>query len=283
MLDGPASAAPLVRLEPTLARAGAAEPTVESMLMHALDKGLSAADLKEMLGMWRDVRAERAAQAFNVAMARFRAECPAITKSRDALKGNQVMYRYADLSEITKVIDPILHRLGLTYTWDADVQDDQTVMTCTVHHVDGHSRSARFACKGSGTSMMNAAQVAASATTFGRRYSLVFALGLTIDEDDDGRRAAPNPQPEHDPNAPRNGTRAEGYAERPPATPADPNLATKQQIAALRDEWTKRHKPADASFEAFAAWAKGKLRCEASMTHATHWTLDAYDAVKEGM
>jgi hypothetical protein len=79
-----------------------------------------------------------------------------------------VLYRYVDLEELTKVIDPHLHKNSLFYSWDTDILNDLTVVTCTVRHVDGHHQSSKFTCKASGTQMMSPAQIAASAVTFGK-------------------------------------------------------------------------------------------------------------------
>lgn len=260
----------------------AAAPTIEQTLHLAVERGADPATLERLTDLFLRVSAHRAEQAMNEAMARFRQEVGPIIKNREAVNpknNNALMYRYADLSEITKVCDAPLFLNGLSYSWDTDIQNDQTVITCIIRHVQGASRSAKFACKGSGTPIMNAAQVSASAVTFGRRYSLLLALGLIVDDDDDGRRAVPGVAPDHDTTQPK----VEPRGQRKPAAPADPNLASKADLHNLLEQYRRVKKQPAAKFPELAAFARDHLRSEADMTRATDWTLDAFDAVKEAL
>lgn len=258
-------------------------PTVESMIVTAIQHGTDPATLEKLVALAERVQDRNAAAAFNRAMAAFRSECPAIVKVRTASfptkNGGQASYNYADLSEITKVVDPVLNRHGLTYHWDTDLNGELTIATCYVSHVDGHSRSSTFRCKGAGSPLMNSAQVNASAVTFARRYSLVLALGLTTDDDDDGRRAAPREQPDADPSQPRVGTRAEGYPQHPPASTVSPDVAS--GFTRVCDAW-KRRNPNGTKTD-FAAWAAKTLRTERDMGQLANWSVDVIAVLEEAL
>jgi hypothetical protein len=279
--DAPPVALPAVmrRPEPSGVPAVAAPvavPSVESILMAAVERGVDAANLERLVALHERVTQQRAVQAFNEALAAFQRDCPPIIKNRDALnKDGRQMYRFADLSEITTIIDPILQRHGLSKKWDTDMVGDLTVTTCTIAHVAGHRESSKFTCKGSGTSLMNAAQVSASAVTFGRRHSLVLALGLTVDEDDDGRRAAPRDKPDADPEQPKVPTRAERQA----AGDGSPRV-TVEDLNDLAVEWRQATKNPKGTAAEFAAWAKGVLKTDADLTRVGSWTVDSIDAVR---
>lgn len=258
-------------------------PTVESMIVTAIERGTAPETLEKLVALAERVKASQAAQAFNAAMAAFRSECPTIGRNREATdpkKDNKVLYRFADLSHITKIIDPVLLKHGLSYKWDSSTDAGQTVITCTVRHVDGHSESSRFECKGSGTSIMNAAQVAASATTFGRRYSLLFALGLTIDGDDDGRNAVPRDQPDADPSQPTVLPRAERQAQ--PPDDGTPRV-TRTDLGALATHWRRKFNRPTATTAEFAEWARGVLGTDADLTHVRNWTVDALEVCREAL
>lgn len=190
---------------------------IEDILMHAISEKTDPANLEKLVTLWERVNANRAERAFNDAMQQFKSKCPAIIKNRQAIddRGNarKVMYVFADLSQITSIVDPVLSECGLSYKFGMSISEKQITTTCTVKHIDGHKDTAEFTCPACGTSIMNDAQKAASATSYGRRYSLQFALGITTDTDDDGRGMKPNPTPEHDASAPKVGTRDERKAE----------------------------------------------------------------------
>lgn len=247
-----------------------AAPSIESTLAIAVEKGIDAASMEKLVMLYERIADKRAAQAFAVALAAFKAEVGPILKRSEACdKNNKVMYRFADLEAITKTVDPVLLKHGLTYTFDSSMLEGLTIVKCTVRHIDGHKESSNFTCKGSGTPIMNAAQVSASAVTFGRRYSLVLALGLTVDNDDDGRRAAaPNPAPDHDTTAPQVATREQ----RRQPQDAAPRVSG-ADLAKLKKIWEERsEKPG--TLDEFKAWAAGVLeRDAATLDRTSSWSI----------
>lgn len=114
------------------------------------------------------------------ALAAFQQEVPAI---HEGTKGYG--YTYSDLKTIFKVINPIMkkNKLGFTQL----VQGD-SIKTIIFHTESGESIETdclmpeNVVLKG-----MNAFQVAGSAITYYRRYSLSAALGLVTDVDSDAK------------------------------------------------------------------------------------------------
>lgn len=248
-------------------------PTIESMLELAIQNKIDPAAMEKLVELYERVSAKRAEMAFNVAMSNFRAQCPAIVKNRDGYQG---AYRYADLPEITKVADPFLHKNGLSYTWNMKIEADAVTMTCNVRHVEGHTGSSEFTCKGTGTKMMNSAQVVASAMTYGKRNSLVNALGLVVDDDDDGRRAAPMPTPDADPTAPKVLPRAERAA-----VVDGPPVVTKEQLNALYNSWRRKFREPAGTADKFNNWARIVLRTESPMNALSCWSVDSISACED--
>lgn len=186
-----------------------APPTVEQILMLAVEKGTDAASMERLVALMERVQAKRAEQAFNAAKAAFQAECPPIHKAREAKNDrHEVMYKFADLPGIKAIVDPVLQKHGFSYKWDQNVGEKLTEIVCTLRHIEGHSESSRFSCVASGTRIMSAAQVSASATTFGMRYSLCSVLGIVPDNDMDGA-GDPRAKADADPAAPKVATRGE--------------------------------------------------------------------------
>lgn len=170
---------------------------VTPLLRLAMEKDLSV-DVLERLVALREREAERNARdAFFGALAEFQAECPTIVKGHKATvttdKGGRFSYTYADLGDIVETIRPLLHRHKLSYTWDSEVTEDNRLrVTCRLRHAWGHEGTASFTAPiEAKTSAMNKQQEVGAALTYGRRQSLVQALGITTaDEDTDGRAPA---------------------------------------------------------------------------------------------
>ena len=167
-------------------------PSPAAMLQAAIEKGADVESLEKLVGLYERMENRRAASEFTAAMLEFQKGCPPISRNRKASfltrGGGNFNYDYADLPHICRIVNPLLHPLGLSYKWDSSVSDDggRLKVTCTLSHVAGHSLTAAFEApidKGTGTS---GAQDYAKVQTYGQRQSLVQVLGIfTADEDTD--------------------------------------------------------------------------------------------------
>jgi hypothetical protein len=175
---------------------GAALATVsmEALLSHAIDKNMSVEGLTKHVELQERILARNAASEFFAAMAEFQAKCPPIRKTSRAdivtKGGAKFGYTYASLDEIARTVAPILGPLGLSYTWDAKV-DEKALLACTCYlrHRDGHVVTATFSCPVGASGRMSEAQEGGATLTYARRQSLVQVLGLTTtDQDNDAAR-----------------------------------------------------------------------------------------------
>jgi hypothetical protein len=176
-----------------------------ALLSKAVEHQLPVESMQRLLEMRAQLKAEEAAGAFAAALADFQRDLPPIEKRQTAKIQSQrgtFSYQYADLADIQRAIAEKLAENGLSITFDTADHGERLDVICTVHHVAGHSSSARFPVPVDRGSRMNAAQQVGAALTYGRRYALTAALGIvTADEDTD----------------------AQGAPERPAATAAAPN------------------------------------------------------------
>ena len=167
-------------------------PSAAYMLHAALSAGRPAQELTEMYALVKEERAWQAEQVFNVAFAKFQAECPAIARSRTAdivtSKGSKFSYSFASLDEIDKVAIPVMNKHGLTRTFGAAVISDGVLtIACIISHVGGHSRETPFSVPIETQAGMSPQQKYGSASTYAKRQAFVNAAGLKVcDMDDDG-------------------------------------------------------------------------------------------------
>ena len=164
----------------------------EDLIAKAISAGTPVEALERLLAMRADLVREQARAAFFGALSCFQAEIPNINKSKTATvqsaRGGYA-YRYADIADIQRAVAPTMRRNGLSVTFDTKHDAGGYLITCIVHHVDGHSERTEFLVPIDSQARMNDAQKAGSALTYGRRYALCAALGIVTAEDDDDGQA----------------------------------------------------------------------------------------------
>lgn len=159
-------------------------------IMKALDSG-DAATVEKIVAVAERVHDRTAAMEFASLLAEFQEAVPIIRKTKPVReashKGGNVLYHFAPLPEIQRVVRPLLTARGFSYRWNQRILDNgQMVVTCVLSHANGHSESSDFATPiGKGTSIMSGPQKHGGTNTFAQRYSLLAVLGLTVDEDTD--------------------------------------------------------------------------------------------------
>ena len=168
--------------------------TPMEMVGRALEMGVSAEILKQMMDLRDREEARNAKLAFTRAVAAAKAEIRPILKTREVdytPQGKQrVNYRHEDLAGIDEQVTPILTKHGLSYRYESDNGVDRPLtVTCVLEHVDGHATRTPLSAGADNSGGKNSLQAIASAATYLQRYTLKLALGLSVSHDDDGNGA----------------------------------------------------------------------------------------------
>ena len=165
-----------------------------TLLSKAIEHQMPVESMERLLEMREKLRAEQAAGAFAQALAEFQRSIPPIEKKKIAKITSQkgsFSYRYADLADIQRAIAEQLAQNGLSITFDTKEQGQGIDVICTVHHVAGHHSSAHFPVPIDRSARMSAAQAVGAALTYGRRYALTAALGITTADEDIDAQGTP--------------------------------------------------------------------------------------------
>jgi hypothetical protein len=256
----------------------------QSLLEKAIEKGASIETIERLVALAKDVREVQAREAWHQAMAEFQRRVPPIKKDSTAkvvtMRG-QYSYSYAQLGDILEIIRPIMGDLGLSVTWETDMQTNRVVVSCKVSHVLGHTETSGKvsmpipddAERGGG----NPSQRVGSALTYARRYSLLCVTGLCPEDDDDARGTERRPVTEKvEPNPPKEVTP-------PPPTQPYPSPAA---VAFL--EWTDEMDAADSmeklldiwkSIQAKNVWAQFSMNQQAVLTETKNRRKAEFQAV----
>ena len=169
------------------------QATPMSMLAMAVQRGMDPDTIARLLALQKEWEANQGRKAFDEAMAAAKAEIPVIHKNREvdftSAKG-RTNYRYEDLGEIARTVDPILAKYGLSYRFrTSSTPNEPVVVTCIVAHRDGHSEENTLCAGRDDSGNKNSIQAIGSTLTYLQRMTLKAALGLAASTDDDGRGA----------------------------------------------------------------------------------------------
>lgn len=166
--------------------------TPMSMIERAIEKGADVAMIEKLMELAERHDRHLGRRSFDQAIAAAKAEIPAIHKNRKVdfttAKG-RTSYRHEDMAEISRTVDPILSKHGLSYRYRT-AQDGQNItVTCILSHAAGYSEETTLIGTADHSGNKNPIQAIGSAATYLQRYTLKLALGLAASDDDDGRAA----------------------------------------------------------------------------------------------
>lgn len=121
------------------------------------------------------------------ALVGFQSEVPTIAKTQTAKvamkNGGTYSYTYADLGDIWDAIRPVLAKHELAVTQFLLTDEEANYLETTIWHSSGQKFGERFELPLNGKTP----QEAGSVVTYFKRYTLGAALGISTEEDDDGK------------------------------------------------------------------------------------------------
>ena len=138
--------------------------------------------ISRMLDMQERIMAKNAEMSFNNAMADMQEELPMIDKTAKAHNS-----KYAKLESIHAQISPVLKKFGFSLSFDSVFEEKVVIVTGTLSHREGHSKSSNIRLPIDNSGSKNDVQGMGSTISYARRYLLGMLLNIvTKDEDDDG-------------------------------------------------------------------------------------------------
>lgn len=159
----------------------------EFLILRAIEEKVPVEAMEKLLMMRRELREEKAKEAFFNALAQFQKECPVIEKGKQVFdKNGKPRYKYAPLDSIIAQVKDILESHGFSYTITTDQDKDSVTAICHAHHIAGYSKDSSFQIPIDKEAYMSAPQKIASALTYAKRYCFCDSFGImTGDADDD--------------------------------------------------------------------------------------------------
>lgn len=167
--------------------------STQQMAFELIKGGADVESVRQFLAMGREIEAESARRAFELAVSEAKAEIPVITKNKHVGFASKKVgaastdYWHEDFAQIARTVDPILSKFGLSYRHEAHQEGAMLSVTCILSHRGGHSTRTTLTAGNDNSGNKNAIQAVGSTATFLQRYTLKLALGLAASKDDDGK------------------------------------------------------------------------------------------------
>lgn len=149
--------------------------------------------LERMFDFDLKVKEQQAKEAFNSAMAAFKADPPKIYKDKNADFGpGKTKYSYADLAKASEIINKALSIHGLSASWRTDQPENGSIkVTCIITHQLGHSESTSLSAEPDASGSKNKIQAIGSTTAYLERYTLFALTGLAPEGMDNDAHGEP--------------------------------------------------------------------------------------------
>lgn len=164
------------------------ESTPGNMLMTAIQRGMDAATIKDLMALSREHEAHQARKAYNIAFAQFKAEAVRIVKNTLVTDGPLRGKKYADLFDIVGNVTEFLAKHGLAHSWKLTKDEkDWMEVTCILRHEAGHCETDTQGGAPDVGPGRNAIQARRSTRTYLEKSTFTGVTGLAAaNSDDDG-------------------------------------------------------------------------------------------------
>lgn len=162
-----------------------------NMLAVAVQKGMDAATIKDLMDLQDRWEKAQAKKAFDAALAAFKANPPELRKNKhvafDTSKG-RTEYDHATLDHVSVEIGKALAPHGLSHRWNVEQLDGGMIkVTCILAHQAGHSESVPMQAGRDESGSKNNIQGLGSTVTYLQRYTLLAITGMAVKgQDNDG-------------------------------------------------------------------------------------------------
>lgn len=179
------------REQNAVAVSGEASALIETITRAAKDPAIDINKLERLIALRREIHAEEAEKAFNVAMSACQGDLQQVAPDAN---NQQTRSNYATYAKLDSVLRPIYTRHGFALSFGEDVCEKPEVVrvTCIVSHIGGHSRKYHrdMPADGKGAKggdVMTKTHAAGAAGSYGARYLLKGIFNVAIGEyDNDG-------------------------------------------------------------------------------------------------
>jgi ERF superfamily len=159
--------------------------TPNDLIAKAIQAGnLPIEQLERLMALSERWESNQAAREFAEALTGFQSECPMVFKGRKTTGTGSLAFAFASMDDIMDVAQPLLAKYHIVPTWTTKPGEKGGLeVTCRIR-VGTHAEESSVTIP-IPTGTVNATQLHAQGVTYGKRYSLCAALGITVTDQQD--------------------------------------------------------------------------------------------------
>jgi hypothetical protein len=164
----------------------------------ARDPAVDVAKMRDLIALQKDILATQAKADFEAAFSKMWPLLPKVRKDGTIFNkdGKSVRSRYARLETIQEAVKPIVsaHRFSIRHRTDFVTTGGPKPMiriTGILSHEGGHSETSTFEAFADASDFRSAVQDQGSTISYGRRYTTIDLLNITIEGVDNDAQAPP--------------------------------------------------------------------------------------------
>ena len=167
--------------------------TIEIFASLARDPSIPVDRIKQLMDLQAEAERRDAEKQFIAAMNRLQPRLPRIAKKgainfESKRTGSSQNTPYATYEDIDEKVRPLMHQEGFSVTYGTRPYDKGLMITATLSHIAGHSKTEEMPLPLDTSGSKNAIQAVGSTMSYGKRYLLCAMLNIVaIGEDDDAQ------------------------------------------------------------------------------------------------
>lgn len=153
-----------------------------AIIATAIERGVPAAELAQLMDLQERYERNQAAAAFGAAVARFQSLCPIVHKSRNTKESGNFGYAFASYDDVMRAAGPALKECGLALNFSSEHVDSGIKVTCRVRHgmhYEDHTLTVPVP-----SMKVNDTQRYGAALSYAKRYALCAALNIVVSDED---------------------------------------------------------------------------------------------------
>lgn len=168
------------------------QPTMEEVLMKAVEQGASIETLERIFAMIEKSQAALARREYYAALSRFQEAMPVVPKTRKVNnRDGSPRFSYAPIEVIKEMARPYLAANGLSVISGSRVVGEKLIGAATANHVGGHSDTREFEVPITLSQFMSDQQSFAAASSFAERCAYRQVTGIVCAGEDNEQRITP--------------------------------------------------------------------------------------------
>ena len=160
----------------------------------AADPAVDVSKMRELMGLQKELLSMNAEAEFNAAFHTLQTLIPRIKRASSVSYKNkqtgllEKSFNFANYEDIDEAIRPLLHAHGFVLSFDTAPRPQDgggVIVTGTLRHIAGHSKSASIPVPLDTSGGKNSIQGYGSSLSYGKRYTATALLNIVTEGEDD--------------------------------------------------------------------------------------------------